>query len=277
MLSTVSETAILTLKSRVEVSQTPQPLFRDIMGARIYSALQEQLSDDVKKRTVDRRLPKSLSTYVALRARQYDRYTKAFLKKHPDGLVVSLGCGLDTRFWRLGLKASQYVELDLPPMIDVKKSLIDDDIPYSMLPISVLDHKWIDTIKNIRTDKVLFLAEGLFMYLPEDEVVKLFKALADNFTQSEIVFETVHKKYTQGFYKKMVEMKMKKRLGSDAGGSYQYGILGPEEVEAYDHSLHVISEWSYVEDKDVEPKYMHCLRKFKTVTRSQWTVRVSID
>ena len=36
-----------------------------------------------------------------------------FLEEFPEGLVVSLGSGFDTRFWRLGGRDLKYMELDL--------------------------------------------------------------------------------------------------------------------------------------------------------------------
>jgi O-methyltransferase involved in polyketide biosynthesis len=38
---------------------------------------------------------------TVIRARQFDTYSRSFLARHPAGLVVDLGCGLDTHFNRL--------------------------------------------------------------------------------------------------------------------------------------------------------------------------------
>ncbi|WP_239476717.1 hypothetical protein [Nocardia arizonensis] len=38
---------------------------------------------------------------AVLRASMFDEYVRGFLRKHPDGTVVDLGCGLSTRFDRL--------------------------------------------------------------------------------------------------------------------------------------------------------------------------------
>lgn len=71
-----------------------------------------------------KKTPSSLTRHIALRGRKYDDYCREFLESHPDGLIVSLGCGLDTRFYRLGLDTSQYIELDLPEMIEIKGTLL---------------------------------------------------------------------------------------------------------------------------------------------------------
>jgi O-methyltransferase involved in polyketide biosynthesis len=77
----------------------------------------------------------------------------------------------------------------------------------------------------MQKEHVLFLAEGLFMYLPKDGVISLFNRLAKSFTQSEIVFEVVAEKYTKGLRKKIVESKMN-TLGTKAGSSYDFVFVG---------------------------------------------------
>lgn len=77
ILSDVSETAIITLRARTIESQKHNPVIRDDMSSI------------------------TLSRHIALRARKYDFYAKEFLAKHPGELVVGLGCGFDTRYWRV--------------------------------------------------------------------------------------------------------------------------------------------------------------------------------
>jgi O-methyltransferase involved in polyketide biosynthesis len=42
-----------------------------------------------------------LVVHAALRARKYDQYAQEFLACHPGGVVVNLGCGMDTCFQRI--------------------------------------------------------------------------------------------------------------------------------------------------------------------------------
>lgn len=276
MLSSVSETALITLKSRIQETKHVNPILSDPMGELCFNNLLNELQDDVKERILKKNLPRTLTSYIALRAKKFDSYTKDFIKKYPDGLVVNLGCGFDTRFWRTGLKENQYIELDLPNVIDIKNEILGDQIKYKILGDSVLDDQWIKTIDAIQNHHVLFLAEGLFMYLQEKDVIKLFNTLAENFTESEVAFETVNKKYTKGFNKKMVEMKIKRQFGSNAGSSYNFGIVNGKEIESYHNKYTVIDEWSFFEEDEVRPKILKLLKRFKTFTRTQWTVKVSI-
>jgi len=274
-LSAVSETALLTLKSRIIESEKEPPLLIDPRGKEILAKLQERIPAETWERLLNRKFSPTLTSYIALRARKYDAYANEFLRDG-NGLVVSLGCGFDTRFWRIATKDPNYMEVDLPEVIKLKQELLGTDPGYQMIACSVLDHRWISDTAAIQNDKVLFLAEGLFMYLPEKEVKALFRKLATTFHNSQLVFETVHRKYTRGLRKKMVELKMKRNAGTSAGSAYTYGLRRAEDMEQYADNLKVSEEWSYFEEPDLKPKFMQYLKHVKAFSRTQWTIKASI-
>jgi O-methyltransferase involved in polyketide biosynthesis len=231
---------------------------------------------ETQNRLLNRRLPSSLTRHIALRSRKYDSYARAFIADNPAGLVVSLGCGFDTRYWRVSDEAWNYVEVDLPTVIEVKKHVLGDRLTYRLIGCSVLEEDWVDEARSLQDENVLFLAEALLMYLPPADVVGLFNKLSKTFSKSEIVFEVVNKRYTQGFWKKRVEARMKRNLGSEAGASYQFGVREAKEVEAYGPAIKVVEEWSYFEDEDIRPKSLRLFRPFKFMSRTQWTIKATI-
>jgi hypothetical protein len=86
----------------------------------------------------------------------------------------------------------------------------------------------------------------------------------------------VNKRYTRGFWKKSVEARMKRNLGSEAGASFQFGVREAKEVETYGPAIKVVEEWSYFEDEDIRPKLLRLFRSFKVMTRTQWTIKATI-
>lgn len=275
ILSDVSETAIITLKSRVIESKRNNPVIRDDISSECLEKI-GLLLPKAHKRLLDRKLPSTLTRHIALRARKYDLYTKEFLENYPDGLVVSLGCGFDTRYWRVSESAWKYVEIDLPNVIEAKREILKDRMKYLTIGCSVLEDEWIKEILAVQNKNVLFLAEGLFMYLPQKEVGSLFRKLSESFSNSFIVFETVNKKYTKGIWKKMVESKMKRSLGTEAGSSYQFGVDSAKEIETFGKNINLVEEWSYFEDVDIEPKILWYFRNLRFLTRTQWTIKAAI-
>ena len=271
-LSNVSETALFTLRSRVIESQKTNPVISDPIGMELLKRIESQASEGSVKSLLNRKLPVTLTNPLALRARKYDSFANEFLRIHPDGLIVNLGAGFDTRYWRLNSEGIKYLEVDLPEVIEAKNALIGDLIKYEMLSASVLDDDWLKHISSLQTGNILLMAEGLFMYLPEIEVIRTFSRISEILSNSKIIFEVVNKKYTQGFRKRMVEQKMKKRMGSSAGSSYNYGVKDAREIENYGSSIKVVEEWSYFEDKDIKPAFLKIFRNIRFMTRVQWTI-----
>ena len=275
ILNAVSETALITLKSHVVETQKENPVIIDSMAIELFNRLQTLLTDDVRDRILHRRLPTTLTRHIALRARKYDDYTRRFLEENKNGLVVSLGCGFDTRYWRVSRTPWKYIEVDLPDVIEVKKKVLGDIAPYEMQGFSVLEESMIDYLATMQKEHVLFIAEGLFMYLPEYGVISFFKRLSETFTKSQIVFEVVNEKYTKGLRKKIVVSKMS-NLGTGAGSSFDFGVRNAKDIETYGKNIKVVEEWSYFEDKDIKPKAFRMFRNYKLFSRTQWTIRATI-
>lgn len=98
ILSAVSETALITLKSHVVEAEGKNPVIEDAMAIECFNRLQSLLPADTRERVLNRKLPSTLTRHIALRARKYDSYVRNFIEENPNGLVVSLGCGFDTRY-----------------------------------------------------------------------------------------------------------------------------------------------------------------------------------
>jgi len=272
-LSDVSKTALATLRSHALESQGKNPVLHDPMAQTCLDALASLASEADRQLLFDRKLSSRLTSHLALRARKYDSLTNDFIARNPSSTVINLGCGFDTRYWRIDNRKCTYIELDLPEVIELKMQALKDKLSYELIACSVLDPSWIDEVTSEGNRNFLLLAEGLFMYLPRADVMILFKTLADRFQNSEIVLEVVTEAYTRGLWKKLVVMKMQRELGLDAGSSYNFGIKNAKELETYAKGIRVVSEWSYVEDPDMPDK----IYKYLGISRIQWTVAATIN
>jgi methyltransferase (TIGR00027 family) len=276
ILKAVSETALITLRARVIEAGKEKPVIEDPIGRECLNRLQSLLPIETRNKILNRKLSSTLTRHIALRSRKYDSYARTFIDENPNGTVVSLGCGFDTRYWRVSEKAWKYVEVDLPEVIEIKKKVLDDIANYEMIGCTVLEEAWIERILSIQKENVLFLAEGLFMYLPKSEVIGIFNKLSGSFSQSHVVFEVVNEKYTKGLWKKVVESRMKRALGTKAGSAYEFGVGDAKDVESYGKKIKVVEEWSYFEDPDIKPTFLRLFRNFKFMSRTQWTIKATI-
>lgn len=229
-LNQVSQTALITLRARVIESEASQPVLDDPMGRILLHRLVPKLPDTIQQGVMAKKLSPTLTRHLALRARKYDAYVTDFLGQQENGLVVSLGSGFDTRYWRVSDAPWRYVEVDLPGVVEIKAKVLGEQISYPMIGATVLDPAWIGQVGGMQTSDVLFLAEGLLMYLNRIDVIQLFQRLSSTFKDAQFVFEVVNERYTRGFWKKRVESKMRRSLGSGAGVSYKKACPGHHAV-----------------------------------------------
>ena len=125
---------------------------------------------------------------VALRAKQLDVWTAGFLNRHPNAVVQHLGCGLDSRVFRLNPPATvQWFDVDVPDVIELRRKLYSDRDGYQMIASSVTDPAWLARVPADRP--ALIVAEGLLMYLTEPEARELLKRITDRFDTGELLFD----------------------------------------------------------------------------------------
>ena len=124
MLGDVAATSLLTLHCHALESQSKNPILYDPKAVEIVDKLTPELlksNNKLYKKIANRKIDKKLIVHVALRAKRYDEYIRGFLKYAPDGIIVNIGCGLDTRFNRIDNGNLTFYDLDFPEVIKVKK------------------------------------------------------------------------------------------------------------------------------------------------------------
>lgn len=181
----VEWTNLVTLYLRAYESRSRRPILGDHTAAEAVDRIDYDF-----KRIRRTSFPASNQYLVALRAKQLDDWCADFLARHPDAVVLHLGCGLDGRGFRLAPPPSVlWFDLDQPAVIELRRRLYDDTDSYRMIGSSVTDALWLDHIPTGRP--TLVVAEGLLMYLQESEVRQLLERLTDRFDSGELLFDTL--------------------------------------------------------------------------------------
>ena len=177
-------------------------LFVPMLGRIYASEYCPQILYDPKALELKKKLPSSLpeqdgqSQYTLLasaaRSANMDRFIRAFLERRPDGVIVQLGCGLETAYFRCDNGRSRWYAVDLPHVVD-RRELLPESERETYLAGDAFAGDW---IRQIRTDApdapILVTAGGLFHYFEESKVVGLLRMLT-GFGEIEIVFDTVSK------------------------------------------------------------------------------------
>jgi O-methyltransferase involved in polyketide biosynthesis len=123
---------------------------------------------------------------VALRAKQLDVWADEFLRRNPEAVVLHLGCGFDSRAFRLAAPSEvSWFDVDVPEVIGLRRQLYTEYRGYTMIGSSVTESGWLDQIPTERP--ALIVAEGLLMYLTEAEIRDLLQRLTDLFDTGELL------------------------------------------------------------------------------------------
>jgi len=278
-ISDISSTMLLTLYTHAIESQSKNPIINDPKAVEITSALNRQMvnSPDRMCRDLGRgKLDRKLIIFITLRAKRYDEYALEFLQKSPGGTIVNLGCGLDTRYWRIDNGKTNFYDLDLPEVIAIKKRLCNETDSYHMIASSVLDNDWMAELRKQSAGPFLFLAEGLFMYLEKDDVKDLIIKLRSEFPGSELACEVVNESIISGPLKGAMKIKMQNQLHLGRGAAFASGIRNAAEIEGWSPGIKLLDEWSHFDSNEEKLGWVRLYGKISYMRRVQWTVHYKL-
>lgn len=180
-LTDVQKTCLPTLYGKALDARAADP----ILGDTLADAAVRQLDFDFSTLPV----PKSAAISLPIRAKHLDGWTREFLVAHPRTVVLHLGCGLDTRVYRISPSATdvRWFDVDLPEVISLREQLYPDRSGYELIAASVTDPAWLDRIPSDLP--VLVVGEGVVMHVPTAEVATLFNRIAQRFPSGQFCFD----------------------------------------------------------------------------------------
>jgi len=279
-MSDVSETSLLTLYCHALESQSEDPIISDPKAVEIMRAVNQELSKSknrLHKRMVKGKIDKRMVVHIAIRAKRYDEYVTEFLKSSPDGVVVNIGCGLDSRFLRIDNGRVRFYDLDLPDVIGIKRRFFEETDRYHLIPSSVLDYGWMAPLLQACDGPFLFVAEGVFMYLHREDVKSLVLELQSRFPGSELVCEVFNDLWLKGALKGIVNFKMRKELHLGKDATFHFGIRESREMEAWNPGITFLDDWSYFDSKEAKLGWLRLMGRVGVFRKTQWTVHYRLN
>ena len=173
----ISDTAIWAGIYRARETERPEALFRDPFARRLLGRRGDQIAAALKAH--DRH-----EWAWVMRTVLFDRFIGEQLARGVD-MVVNLAAGLDARPYRMPLSpALQWVEVDLPGILDYKEEILRGDKPACALERVRLDLADGSARRHLfgrlasRAKKALVITEGLLIYLTDAEAGVLAEDLA---------------------------------------------------------------------------------------------------
>ncbi len=278
-LSDVSATMLLTLYCHVRDQQARHPILPDPESLRLWEALRPKLSeaqDPRLARLLSSRIPDLGVTYVAMRARYFDQVVRDFLTRFPVGRVVNMGCGLDPRFSRVDNGIMQFVDVDLPPVIALKSAFFAESDRYRLIAAAVTDPGWLDVLGESPAP-TLFLAEGLFMYLTEDQVRSLVLGLQRRFPGSELLFEGINRRWLDPKVYWLLRCKLRRGFGLGPDATFRFGLANSHEVEAWGPGIRWLDEWSFMDASWSAIGWVKAFAGVQVFRKAMWLVRYRLE
>jgi len=278
-ISAVSETLFLPLYALALESQRTDPIMVDEGAVALTRRLNEYFADSDKRifrRLAKGKLPSTLLTTVTLRIRTFDRFAKTFLEREPDGIVVSLGCGLDDRRRRVDNGTVRWYDLDLPEVIALRRQFLAENERMRFIASSVLDFAWLDQLPEEPGHRFLFLAEGLFMYLPPDAVREIVVKLAERFPGAELVAEVANTSAVRMMRTRFGRGKLRRQFGLSDNVAFQSGITSSEDIESWAPDLTLLGDWTYYDEDEPKLGIMRWAARWPLVHWLQWTVHYRV-
>lgn len=190
-LSGVPSTLLFPVYARAQEMRMKQPLFDDPYSVDMLEKIDFDFSIFANMPETKTATRRDLQAGIAIRTELLDKGVQAFIERHPQGMVVNMGCGLDARFLRLDNGNISWIDVDLTEVIDIRQQFFEESDRYQMLAASILNRGWLDSIVPQNGQKVLLIAEGTLMYFQEEAVKTLFGDLVVKFPRSVFLFEVM--------------------------------------------------------------------------------------
>lgn len=252
-LGGISETLLMTLYARARETQRQNPMIHDELAV----AMVNQIDADFSRL----RLQRHDEISIILRMNKFDQHVRAFLARNPDGMVVHIGCGLDTRFERVDNGRVEWFDLDVPEVMALRMQLIHNESSrYHPLISSVFDDGWLDEVSRFKSRPLLFIAEGVLPYFEEAQVKSLFLKFHERFAGCELVCDAHSPFVIWADNVHLALARIKVRM--------HWSIKQGKDVEGWAEGIRLLDEWHYIEEGETTLEAFPWLRLFPSLVKA---------
>ena len=230
----VSATMLVTLAAKaLAATDAPDIQYRDRRSHQILHEL------EVDPRSFN--LNPSEVRAVVLRSQWFGQTVRRFLERHPDGLCINLGCGLDASFEDLE-EASDgrfaWIDVDLPSVIAIRRRFFAESTRRRIIAGDVTDLQLFASIPWDTGRPAIVVAEGVLFFLQRAQVESMFRAQADaadaRRADVEIAFD-----YASPFGAWIVTRRPAHR---QLGTTFSWTVHNPIELRRVDPRLEVVED-----------------------------------
>lgn len=164
---------------------------------------------------------KWLAYFMAMRSAVFDGWLRKKLEEHPHGIVLHIGCGMDSRVLRVAHEGHVWFDIDFPEVIVRRKDYYSDTEHNPMIGSDIRDPRWLEQLPEAQT--ALIVMEGVSMYLEPEAMKAVLQNLHSRFPRVYLLMDC----YTEIAAK---ASKYKNPI-NDVGVTRVYGLDDPRKLE----------------------------------------------
>lgn len=253
-MNPISDTALYTCLLRAEDAAQAKPICND-------SYAKSFLNSKTSAMAVELKASKQNAETIVSRHRIIDDLLRTQLAAEPDTVVIIVGCGFDTRAFRL--PGGTWFEIDEPQVIDYKNITLPTSScqnPLQRIAIDFSTTSLNDVLPSIPSDRPIFVViEGVFLYLTEAQIDATLLALHSAYANHTMVCElATHQVMTH--YAKNVRQDTEQ-----LGGTWRFFPVNPvahfeERGYSVRHSVSIVEKtWEYTNKSRIFRGLIRCL------------------
>ena len=130
---------------------------------------------------------KWLTYNMAMRAKIFDDWVEKMLSQNPDAQVLHIGCGLDSRAFRIAAPYTCWIDGDFPEVLEARKKYYSENERYKMMVFDASKAEMVESLPDAKTVIVVF--EGISMYLRNEELNAFIRALDKKYPQVHMLLD----------------------------------------------------------------------------------------
>ena len=236
-LEGVEKTMLLTLFAKAKHSQEKNHKFYDSKAIEVISKIDYDFSIAEKD--------KFMQLGTIARTIVLDEMVGDYINSHPECTIVNIASGMDTRFNRLDNGKINWYNVDLKNSANYRLKYIEDTDRVTTLAYSAMDPSWADEIL-IRND-VLFIVEGLTMYLNQKDVEDIINIIDANFDGCTIFMEIMPPVSVKNTKEESIE---------DTNSKFIWGVEKGQELTEFNRNFKWIKDVNLFDGVNVfKPHY----------------------
>jgi O-methyltransferase involved in polyketide biosynthesis len=240
-LSPIEQTAFLTEYARALDSRWPRPILGDSLADGVVGKIDYDFAG--------LGVQASVVCQAALRAKMLDDRLRRFVGDHPDAVVVDLGAGLDSAFYRVDPPGSvDWYSVDLPGIMALRDEVLPANPHAHSVPVSLAENRWPDTIPGDRP--TMLVADGLFAFLSEPVIVSIFRRITEHFGSGELAFNDYGR---SGLGSRIAIKLAPQKMFKDVGSQWGYaGFKDARHPQTWNPRMTLVEEASLAHQPEVE-------------------------